>query len=569
MELIFLIAVVALASWKLRPRRGAIDPASIVGPVASSPTTVWGVVAPLARAETRRVLLHPAFIVGVLLTPLMLLAATSDPESWRAVSGGVALGLVPLGWMTIIASNLVALRPSRSGTEELLAALPAPQSTRTGAMLATVVGPTVIAAVFAVASLVLVGRGTTVLSGSPEPLETLAGILIVAGAVTVGVAVARWLPGGGWGIAAVFVVIFLQARFLDVTTWPWNRPQGDPMRFIGFLAEGTNAGVNFLEFRPAGWHLVYLAALSVLMGGVALARDGLRRNVRILVGGALAIALAAGWIQTRPMSEAQVTARVSFLLDPAEHQVCEQADDVTYCAYQDFLVDVPDWIDRVGATLAALPTDARVRRPPLEVRQRPAIVISDSDCSPAGYLTTLTSDIASRIPVDDLWPADGAVHPPFGTDHFPCSSRGAFGFFLAVQTGAWAVGLPPAPHGANVRCVASGQARSAIALWAAAAASPDGERTLRDVTNDGSRGFPLIDFADWDSPPTWGVDYAVADAGLAVEMLGVAPGDVRDVLTADWDQWIDPATTTETLAAELGLPAPSLTIGSSSRSKCP
>jgi len=567
-EIILLIAVFGLASWRLRPRHGSIDPASIVGPVASSPTTEWGVVVPLARAETRRVLLHPAFIVGVLLTPLMLVAATSDPESWRAVSGGVALGLVPLGWMTIIASNLVALRPSRSGTEELLAALPAPQSTRTGAMLATVVGPTVISAVFAVAALVLVGRGTTVLSGSIEPLETLAGILIVAGAVTVGVAVARWLPGGGWGIASVFVVIFLQARFLDVTTWPWNRSQGDPMRFIGFLAEGTNSGANFLEFRPAAWHLVYLAALSVLMGGLALARDGLRRNVRILIGGALAITLVAGWIQTRPMSEAQVAARVSFLLDPDEHQVCQQVDDVTYCAYQDFLVDVPDWIDRVGATLAALPTEARDSRPPLEVRQRPAIVISDSDCSPEGYLTTLTSAIASRIAVDDLWPADGDVHPPFGSDHFPCSSRDAFGFFLAVQTGAWAVGLPPAPHGANVRCVASGQARSVIALWAAAVASPDGERTLRDVTNDGSQGFPLITFADWDSPPTWGVDYAVADAGLAVDMLGLAPGDVRDVLADNWDRWTDPATTTKMLASEFGLTAPASATQMPSRTDC-
>ena len=202
------------------------------------------------------------------------------------------------------------------------------------------------------------------------------------------------------------------------------------------------------------------------------------------------------------------------------------------------------------------------------MRQRPAIVISDSDCSPEGYLTTLTSDIASRIAVDDLWPADGDVHPPFGSDDFPCSSRDAFGFFLAVQTGAWAVGLPPAPHGANVRCVASGQARSAIALWAAAAASPDGERTLRDVTDDGSQGFPLIDFADWDSPPTWGVDYAVADAGLAVEMLGLAPGDVRDVLADDWDRWTDPATTTKMLASEFGLTAPASAAQTPSRTDC-
>ena len=127
MELIFLVAVFGLASWKLRRRGGAVDPASLVGPVGSSPSTEWGVVAPLARAETKRVLLHPAFIVGVLITPIIVLAATSESDTWREVSTGVALGLVPLGWMTIIASNLVAQRPRRAGTEELFAALPAPQ----------------------------------------------------------------------------------------------------------------------------------------------------------------------------------------------------------------------------------------------------------------------------------------------------------------------------------------------------------------------------------------------------------------------------------------------------------
>lgn len=568
MEVIILVALFAVASWKLRPRRGAIDPARLVGPVPSSPTTDWRVIAPLARAETKRLLLHPAFIVGVLVTPIIMLAATSEAETWREVSINVALGLVPLGWMTIVASNLVALRPRRSGTEELLAALPAPQSARTGALLATVAGPTVIAAVFAVAALFLVDSGSRTFVGSPEPLETVAGVLIVAGAVTVGVAVARWLPGGGWGIAAVFVVIFLQARFLDVNTWPWNRPEGDPMRFIGFLAEPTHAGIDFLEPRPAGWHLIYLAALSVFMGGVALARDGLRRNGRLLVGGALAVTLIAGWIQTRPMSEAQAQARASFLLEPAEHQVCTEADEVTYCAYADFVDDVPGWIERVGATLRVLPVDASAHRAPLEVRQRPAVVVGDSDCSPTAYLNTLTSGIAARVDVDDLWPNDGNVHPPFGTETFPCSNRDASGFFLAVQAGAWAVGLPPAPHGDDVRCVASGQARSAIALWAAAVATPDGQRTLRDVIDDGSLGGTLIDFVDWDAPPVWGVDYAVADATLAVDMLDLEPDDVREALADDWDQWTDRTATTEMLAAGLGLPTPVSTAAVSPRAEC-
>lgn len=569
MELIVLAAVFAFAAWKLRRPTGALDPASLVGPVASSPTTDWGVLAPLARAETKQVLLHPASIAGVLLTPIVLLAATSEAGTWREVSGGVALGLVPLGWMTIIATNLVAQRPRRAGAEELFATLPAPQAVRTGALLATVVGPTSVAALFGVVAMVLVGNDPKTFSGSPELLETAAGVLIVAGAVALGVAVARWLPGGGWGIAAVTVVIFLQARFLDVNTWPWNRPEGDAMRFLGFLAQPTHSGVNYLEPRPAAWHLVYLAGLSTLMGGVALAHEGLRRNLRILIGGALAVAVVAGWVQTRPLSDSQEAARAAFLLDPAKHQVCEDSDGVTYCAHSDFVGEVGEWRDRVGATLRALPAAARDGRRPLEVRQRPATVIGDSNCSPMKYLQSLTSGIASRIDADALWPADGNVHPSFGTESFPCSGRGVNHFFLAVQTGAWAVGLPPAPHGDNVRCVAPGQARSSIALWAAAAATPDGERILRDVTTDGAPEGVLIDFADWEGPPMWGVDYATADAALALEMLSVATDEVRTTLAADWEHWIDATTSSEALAVELGLDPPTIAVGPSSRTSCP
>src|SRR5262245_6701454 len=58
----------------------------------------WSTVRPLARAESRRVLRHPAFIVGVVLTPVMLLAATATETHWWGASPSIALALVPLGW---------------------------------------------------------------------------------------------------------------------------------------------------------------------------------------------------------------------------------------------------------------------------------------------------------------------------------------------------------------------------------------------------------------------------------------------------------------------------------------
>lgn len=248
---------------------------------------------------------------------------------------------------------------------------------------------------------------------------------------------------------------------------------------------------------------------------------------------------------------------VLSLSDPLAHQICEESGGVRYCAYPEFVADVPEWRDRVGSVLTVLPTIATDGRGPLDVLQRPAIIVGDSNCAPAAFQYGLPPGVADRLTTSELWPADSHVHPPFGQETFPCSDRAVDGFFLAVQTGALVTGLPPAPHGDNERCTATGQARAVIALWAGAAASPDGARTLRDVADEGAiDGATLITFPEWDGPPMWGVDYAVADAEVALAMLELPIGEVRAVLDRDWNQWTDPHTTTSTLAAEFGFDQP-------------
>ena len=256
MELLIIAVVVLLVFRGLSRAADRVDGAQPVGWV---PDTKWSVVAPLSRTDLRLLLRHPAFVAGVLVTPLMLFAATESVSSWRYASAGIAGGLVPFGWLTIIAVNLVTLRPRRTGTEELFAVLPAPQSVRTSAMLSTALGPVVVAAILAAGWVLVVGSRDEV-RGSPEWAEIAAGVLIVAGSVCVGVAVARWLPNAGFGVLAVVATIVIQARFLDVSTWPWNRSQGDQLRFVAFLASPTRVTDDFLELRPSGWHLVYLGA---------------------------------------------------------------------------------------------------------------------------------------------------------------------------------------------------------------------------------------------------------------------------------------------------------------------
>lgn len=558
MELIVIVIVLAFVFSRLNRRRGSTEISSDRGPVGWVDGTEWRVVGPLARAEVRRVVRHPAFIAGVLLTPLMMLPATEYAGTWREASGGIALALVPLGWLTIVASNLVALRPRRTGADELLASLPAPQPVRTTSLLAAAIGPVLVATALAAGWVVLLSsgrgvRGGDALRGAPVWTEIGVGVLIVAGSVCVGVAVARWLRHAGFGPLAAVATMLLQVRFLDVTTWPWSRADGDPLRFLAFHVEDASSGTEFLELRPAGWHLLYVGGLVVVMGAVALARDGLRRPIGAVLVATLAVTMGAGWMQTRPPSSEQETEMVAALTDPTAHQRCQALGGVRYCAYPEFIDDVPEWRRVVETTLTLLPVGFGADRTPLSVTQRPPMIKGGHDCQAIRFVDTLPPSVAARMTPNDLWPLDDDVHPTFGEETFSCSDRDVHGFFLAVQTAAWAATLPSAPHGDYQRCTAGGQARAAIALWAGAAASRDGASTLRDVIDEGSSGGPQLTFAEWTDPPVWGVEYAVADAELAAAMLELSDRDVREVLGDDWQRWIDPTTSSSDLARALGI----------------
>jgi hypothetical protein len=242
---------------------------------------------------------------------------------------------------------------------------------------------------------------------------------------------------------------------------------------------------------------------------------------------------------------------VAYLTDPAAFQRCEVVAGVRYCAYPGFANAIDDWSERVETTLGVLPTVAADWRGSLEVVQRPANIVGNEGCSPAPFEASLPPPVAARVSPAGLWPADHNVHPGFAEETFPCSDEDVHGFFLAVQVGAWAVGLPPAPHGRNERCTATGQARAAVALWAAAAGTPDGERLLRAVLDEGANGDGTLitfDGGDWNAPPMWGVDYAATDVAVALALLGRPPAEVSRVLDDDWSRWTDPTTSSAALA---------------------
>ncbi|MFN0092117.1 MAG: hypothetical protein ACKVWR_17900 [Acidimicrobiales bacterium] len=511
----------------------------------------------MAPAENRRLVRHPAFITGIVLTPLTLWAsAIADhtlSDHWAWLSFDVALGLVPLGWFTIVATNLLALGPVRTGTAELFAALPAPQPVRTAGALSAIAATVTAAVLLAASCVMLLGaRGGAV--GAPHWAEIGAGILVVAGAVTVGVAVGRWVPFAAFGVVAAVAVTVIQTRFLDDTTWPWTMPHSHPVRFLGFLAEPTSVGDPTLEIRPAWWHVLYLAALITVMGAVALARDGVPRRLGAVMVAAIGVAAVAGWAQTRPPSDSQVAAMVSYITQPDAHQTCEQRQSVRYCAYPPSRHLIDEWEARVTGVLALVPPSVAQR--PVEVIQRIPTTIGNSDCGPQPFIAGLPAKVAHQLRPQTIWPDDNNLHPDLGNGSFPCNDRPTNQLFTAVQAGAWAVGLPPAPRNDDQRCTADGRARAAVALWLAAVATPDGAALLRDLSSEGASSSAALTFDEWDNPPMWGAIYTASDASLAIAMLEQPARPIVDTLADDWPRWVDPATPSSDLARHLGLPPP-------------
>lgn len=554
MELILIFVVAGLVVlW--RRRRGYVMRSSEVGAVGWVPGTNWGVLRPLARAEMRQLVRHPAFLIGIAVTPLMLFASTSEEAVWAGLSPAISLAFVPLAWTVIVAADLRVLRPRRTAVDELFSAAPAPQPVRTAGSLFMAVPAAAVAAAFTVGTVVFLLLSDP--PGSVNVGDVAVGPLLVAGGAVVGVAVARFIPRPVFGFAAAFAVSFIQARFFELEAWPWYRTEADPFRFLAFHVEPTSLRVDALEVRPSAWHLVYLVALIAMMACVALAHSGVPRRLSVALAIAVFVVVGTGWIQTRPPSSARVAEMISYLTTPREHQSCTAAGPTTLCAFPESQDRVDDWVERVGAVRALLPGSLSERR--LDVIDRLPTVVGNSGCGPAPALESLPPRVVAAVGADDAWPADGALHP--GTNYWPCSSRGTNELFTAVQVGSWAVGLPPSPHGADVRCSAQGQARGVVALWLGGAATPSSSTSYKEILVE----FPSgpITFAGWSEPPMFGAVFHADDMRLARALLALPVEQVRAGVSAEWARLTNPATPSSAVADMFGVSERGVPVGGS------
>jgi hypothetical protein len=506
----------------------------------------------LALVEGWRLLRHPATLAGLAISVW-----------WLAIDGrgllpvldradvSTAGAVLPLAGGVFLAANLATLRSRRHGTEELYDAAPAAPATRTGAHLAGLAGVVALGVVLVAAKLGWLAANAGV--NTPSLAEAAVGPAVVALAGVLGVLAARWAPSPVVGPVALLALIVLQFLRVDWLTgheslpgYLWLRPWHEQQ-----LAREVS-------FRPAGWHLVYLAALTGLLVVVALARHG-RSPKRLLAGGlALLVLAGSAWAQARPAPAATAATIVQTVEHPQAIQACQQRGTVRYCYFPAYRPWLAGWATAVEPVLARLPAAARSR--PVEVRQ---------DIGELWQLGGLSQRTTSRLLSGRRWHVPGVI--PVGMTWRTGRAGEADAAQLALRAAAWTVGLPQefsSPDQVGGVCDTNGQARGVIALWLAAQARPGAAENLRAIfaapptAPDAQRYFVETlggSYLLGRAPPPW--LWSKTDGTYAVELLDRPADQVAAALAPHWDRLTDPATPTAELVSALGLrpvPAPPL-----------
>jgi hypothetical protein len=267
---------------------------SVVAGAATVPRAGLPVVAVLARMEARRLVLHPATIVGWGLLTFMFAVnvAEADPISaFDEVSTGPTF--YP-GLFCVLAAHMVTTRDLRAGTEEALCSVPATRAQRVLALLLAALVPALIALVLNVLSRsYFVWQEVYV--EAPGVGHVLQGPVTVLGGCLLGIMLGSWLPQRGTPVLAMVVLV---AGSIALGSGSHRMALFTPL--VSWVDWGPYDGTAWyaLEAGSPAAHVVYLLGLSGLAGVAAWIRVGVHRVPALLLAtGLLALAVWGGMAQ--------------------------------------------------------------------------------------------------------------------------------------------------------------------------------------------------------------------------------------------------------------------------------
>lgn len=566
----------------------------------------WPVAVQLARREGMRLIRHPIFLLGALLSLAFfgLLTWQAAPVLHRDDTN-VAGALLPLAAATLIVTSLAASREMRNGTHELYDGTPASSALRTvGHLLSLAFG---VLGSFALICVMFVYMFLAAPVGTPRLSELLTGPVIVALLGAVGIALGRWRSHPALPPMAAVVVVALETLLIQpiigldgtlsgvTTRIPWLAPWV-PMSL-------TRKVPPELVIRPSAWHLLYLVGLALLFAVLALSRHGLGRRTRALLVAGVAGAVLGAVGQLVPPSSAQRAALAAVVEDPEEHQVCRQRRGVTYCAYRAYAPWIDRWARPVEGVLDRIPPDERPEG--LVVRQTLGSYFEGPTDLPPATVRRVEREYRRSLR------ASGST-PTFwtGPDWGRGKTEGEYEIGLALYAAMEAVGLPMSrseivldragverlketmiptlrkrdrarverrlePGRRWSSCHTTGQARALVAMWLAGQATPATRASVSRVAADQPYGLmvyehdgkrlatylgPFLPMYPLVPPPIWDrVSFADAEFHYAAKLLERPVDEVARVVTQRWDAVTTPTATTEALLSELDL-APHPTI---------
>jgi hypothetical protein len=566
-------------------------------------SAVWA----LARSEGGRLTRHPIFLGGVLLSAVAFVMATKNraPVLHRDdILAGAAL--LPLAGATMLVSNLAALRSLRHGTGELFDSTITTRQRRTMGHLLSVGWAAGGAALMVLLFMLYLVSLDPV--GVPSAFEVLTGPAVVALLGALGVFVATWWRSVAAGPVVLVGVGALQLALSLLVAHNVEGTSG--LRWLApWVSLTNNDGTppRELVIRPAGWHLMYVLALTVALGSLALVRSGLRLRRGGLVGLATVVAVWSGVMQTLPPSGTQLLELAAMVEHPERYQACEAEASVRYCAYPAYAPWIERWQAVVTPVMAKVPMTAH----PAGLLVQQSFLFDASGSDVPGEAIERLSDPGTGRP---LSPNGPAIHvgaswlrgQPDTDEEYREQGEADQELALALGISARIVGLP-GPHegvvltaedadrlldglapderegartfifpgAAYPGCEVAGQARGMVALWLAGQATPGTASLLRSlVARDHPRVLRYDDGTGTRSELAHGLDigggvYYVFTGGLlswswheaayAVQMLDRPAGQTAALLEAHWDALIDPATRADEAIAMLGLhPLPTL-----------
>ena len=244
------------------------------------------VVLTLARLEARRLVTHPAMLVGWAMLALMLTVGELDPGpvvAWDAITTSTTF--YP-GLFCILAAHMVTTRDHRAGAADLVGSVPATREQRVLALMLAAWAPTLIALVVTIAAQQYFLWQDTFVE-VPGVAHILQGPVTVLGGCLLGIMLGVWLPQRVTPVVAMVTLIAIGVMlsasdsmlFGPLVSWAdWGPGNGD----VWYALEPGS---------PSG-HVAYLLGLTGMAAAAAWWLVTTRRWLAFWLG-LVCVALAA------------------------------------------------------------------------------------------------------------------------------------------------------------------------------------------------------------------------------------------------------------------------------------